>query len=255
MASFQLVERESIMPPDVFGVWQTAPVSPSVFTGSGAPPDIPHWQIVVDASPHDNANAFLALYSSLKATDRALVLAQARLRDFVRVQQTLPAEYSATTFATAPKPEAELNRLLQPAQSAVTFGWTDQIGEWRQAMDEFVAFAKQIQQHVMNYAVVDTRAADARIGLTRVTWGGDFQSVLTAQAQANLVHAAALRATLLSRQQLLKQFAAVVRGAGELAGLALIAANPALALPAALRFLKLLFDEIRKTQNAYSVSP
>lgn len=250
MASFQLVERDSVMPPDVFGVWQTLPVSTSVFTETGARPEIPQWQIGADASPQENANAFLTLYSSLEATDRALVSAQARLRDFVRVQQALPAEHNVTTFAIAPKPEAELNRLLQPAQGTVAFGWTDQIGEWRQAIDEFVAFTKQIQQHVVNYAVVDTRVADARVGLTRVTWGGDFQSVLTAQKQTNLVHAAALRATLLSRQQLLKQFATVVRGAGELAGLALIAANPVLALPAALRFLKLLFDEIRKTQNA-----
>lgn len=249
MATFQLVERNTVMSPDVFGVWQTASAATAAFTATGARAEIPQWQIDADASPQETANAFLMLHSSLQATDNALVLAQTRLRDFVRVQQTLPTQYGAATFATAPQPEAALNQLLLSAQDSVAFGWTDQIGEWKQAIDEFIAFTKQIQQHVLNYALVDTRVADARVGVTRVTWGGDFESVLSAQARANEVHAAALRATLLSRQQLLRQFATVVRGAGELAGLALIAANPALALPAALRFLKLLFDEIRR-QNS-----
>jgi hypothetical protein len=248
MATFQLVERESVMPPDVFGVWQSAPASVGAFASPGTRSDIPRWQIDADASPQETANAFLTLHASLNATDRALFAAQTRLRDFVRVQQTLPTQYSAAAFATAPQPEAALNQLLLSAQGSIAFGWTDQIGEWKQAIDEFIAFTQQIQQHVLNYALVDTRVAEARVGITRVTWGGDFESVLTTQAHA--VHEAALRAMLLSRQQLLKQFATVVRGAGELAGLALIAANPALALPAALRFLKLLFDEIRKSQNA-----
>lgn len=247
MTTFQLFERESVMPPDVFGVWQTAPVSASAFSAAPTRTEIPQWQIDADTSPQETATAFLTLHSSLDATDRALQLAQTRLRNFVRVQQTLPAQYNVATFATAPRPEAELNQLLLSAQASVAFGWTDQIGEWKAAIDDFVAFTKQIQQHALHYAVVDTRVADARVGVTRVTWGGDFESVLTAQAHE--VHEAALRATLVSRQQLLKQFATVVRGAGELAGLALIAANPALALPAALKFLKLLFDEIRKSQN------
>ena len=248
MTTFQLFERESVMPPDVFGVWQTAPLSARAFSAASVRAEIPQWQIDADASPQETANAFLALHSSLDATDRALQAAPTRLHDFVRVQQMLPPQYSAATFATAPQPEAELSQLLLSAQSSVAFGWTDQIGEWKTAIDDFVAFTKQIQQHALNYAVVDTRVADARVGVTRVTWGGDFESVLTAQMKE--VHEAALRATLLSRQQLLKQFATVVRGAGELAGLALIAANPALALPAALKFLKLLFDEVRKTQDA-----
>jgi len=246
MATFQLVERDSVMPPDVFGVWQTARASSAFAAPTRA--EIPRWQIAADASPPETARAFMTLHASLQATDGALRLAQTRLRDFARVQQTLPIQYSAAAFATAPQPEAALNSLLLSAANNAAFGWTDQIGEWKQAIDEFSAFTKQIQQHAMNYAMVDTRVDDARIGMTRVTWGGDFESAVT--AQANAVHAAALRATLLSRQQLLRQFATVVRGAGELAGLALIAANPVLALPAALRFLKLLFDEIRKSQNA-----
>lgn len=245
MATFQLFERASVMPPDVLGVWQTAPAASDAF-GAAARAEIPQWRIDADASPQTTADAFFALQASLNATDAALRLAQTRLRDFVRVQQTLPTAYNAAAFATAPQPEAELNRLLLAAQRSAVFGWMDQIDEWKQAIDEFGVFVKQIQQHALNYAVVDTRVADARVGLTRVTWGGDFQSALAAQTSERAAHQAALRAALESRQRLLKQFATVARGAGELAGLALIAANPALALPAALRFLKLLFDEIRK---------
>ncbi len=244
MTTFQLFERANVMPPDVLGVWQTAPAFGGAFAASDARADIPQWRIDADASPQAMTNAFWALQTSLDATDAALRMAQTRLRAFVRVQQTLPTSYQAAAFATAPPPEAALNRMLLTAPSSVAFGWTDQIGEWQSAIDEFRAFVQQIQRHALNYALVDTRVADARVGITRVTWGGDFESALT--GQANVVHQAALRAALLSRQQLLKQFATVARGAGELAGLALIAANPALALPAALRFLKLLFDEIRK---------
>ena len=256
MATFQIIEQNSIMPPDVFGVWQTAGAPVAAFSthGSGSASTslaIPQWQIDVSAEPEAAANAFLALQDSLSATDNALALSKTRLRDFVNVQQNIRTSYHAAAFATAPKPEKELNQMLLGAASGVAFGITDSFGDWQKAIDEFAAFARQIQQHALSYALVDTRVAETRIGITCVTWGGDFETVLTSdETQSQRAHQAALRATLRSRQTLLRQFATVVQGAGELAGLALIAANPILALPAALRFLKLLFEEIRKANAA-----
>ena len=252
MATFQIIEQHSIMPPDVLGVWQAANASATAFSASSETRrDIPQWHIDMAQDPQRVANEFVQLQSSLRATDDALKLSQARLQDFVRVQQTIPTNYHAAAFATAPQPEAELNHMLLGAASGVAFGITDQLGEWKQAMDEFVAFAQQIQQHVLHYALVDTRVEQTRVGITRVTWGGDFETVMASDAAQNQwLHQAALRATLLSRQQLLKQFATVIHGAGQLAGLALIATNPILALPAALRFLKLMFAEIRQAQTA-----
>lgn len=249
MATFQVLARGSVMSPDLFGVWESSPAAPVAFSMRGASGNVPQWRVDFSA-PDEMANAFGALDASLRATDHALASADARLAGFVAAQQTISPRRLPATFATAPKPEAELNRLLLAASSSAAFGVTDWLGDWKQAFDEFSAFAQQIQQHVMNYALVDTRLAETRVGITRVTWGGDFETVFApAVAIGNAAHLAALRAALRARQQLLKQFAAVIRGAGQLAGLALIAANPLLALPAALRFLKLVFDEIRKTQT------
>ncbi|MBI4675277.1 MAG: hypothetical protein HY741_26845 [Chloroflexi bacterium] len=248
MATFQVVERGSVMSPDLFGVWQSSGTAPAAFAARGARGNIPQWRVDLSESGESTA-AFGALEASLYATGNALRLAETRLADFVAVQQSVTARRLPATFASAPKPEAELNRLLFSASSSAAFGLTDWFDDWKQAFDEFIAFAQQIQQHVMNYAWVDTRIADVRVGVTRVTWGGDFETVLADARTGSAVHQAALRAALLSRQQLLKQFVAVIRGAGQLAALALIAANPVLALPAALRFLKLLFDEILKSQN------
>lgn len=249
MATFQVIEQTRVMSPDVFGVWQ-APRTGAAFGAWNEPANMPQWRVDLSAQPQEIAHAFTVLESSLQATDNALALAKTRLDDFVNVQQTGSTLRRATAFASAPEPEAELNRLLLSAGQTVAFGATDWVGDWKNAIDEFVAFAQQIQQHTLSYALVDTRVAQARVGMTRVTWGGDFESVWTrGTAQTNLAHQAAVRAALLSRQQLLKQFVSVIRGAGQLAGLALIAANPVLALPAALRFLKLLLDEIRKSQS------
>jgi hypothetical protein len=257
MTTFHIIERNGVMAPDLFGVWQSRRAVSSrelrarKRRARGAALRVPRWQIDLSAQPSDMVRAFTTLHSSLKATDMALAAAQTRLGDFVRVQRTVPGRQRAATFATAPRPEAELNRLLLSAETSAAFGLTDWLRDWKRAIDEFIAYAQQMQQHVLNYALVDTRVADARIGITRVTWGGTFETVLTsATIQNSLAHEMALRATLLSRQELLKQFGTVLRGAGELAGLALIAANPMLALPAALRFLKLLLDELRNTQNA-----
>lgn len=248
MATFQVVERGSVMSPDLFRVWESSAAAPAAFATRGVRGNVPQWRVDFSA-PGEMVNAFGALDASLRATDNALAIADARLADFVAVQQTVSPRRMRAAFATAPKPEAELNRLLFSASRSAAFGVTDWLGDWKGAFDEFIAFVQQIQQHVMNYALVDTRLAETRVGITRVTWGGDFETVFAPDvAMGNAVHLAALRAALHSRQQLLKQFAAVIHGAGQLAGLALIAANPILALPAALRFLKLVFDEIRKSQ-------
>jgi|GEM_PF-2969613 hypothetical protein len=267
MTTFQIIERNSVMSPDVFGVWQSRRAIssreqharkrfararvPEKRRARGAALRVPRWQIDLSAQPSEMARAFTTLHSSLEATDAALAAAQTRLGDFVRVQRRVPGRQRAATFATAPRPEAELNRLLLSAETSAAFGVTDWLRDWKQAIDEFIAFTQQMQQHVLSYAWVDTRVAEARIGITRVTWDGDFETVLASGTiQNSLAHEMALRASLLARQQLLKQFVTVIHAAGELAGLALIAANPVLALPAALRFLKLLLDEARNSQNA-----
>ncbi|NJM39877.1 MAG: hypothetical protein HC853_03425 [Anaerolineae bacterium] len=130
----------------------------------------------------------------------------------------------------------------------------------QEAIADVRAFLAQLSLHVLNFAWVDTRVQSAqsaqsahsaegmRIGLTRVTWQGDFETYLqvnTPKDQVDL-HLSAVQAALLSRQQLLRQFAVVARTAMAFIGAGLVVGNPLLALAAGYKLIKLVWQELRE---------
>lgn len=253
---FQIDDGGKGVSPDVLGLWsQPASGGGIIFAARGAPRDAPVWRVNVPPEPQSRSAAFATMQSSLALTDEAIYVAGARLDEFVRSRLVTTESTGQPTFSgkgETRQPEALLNHLLLSASNSTTFGGPlDLFDDWKGAFDDLTAFVEQIQQLLQSYAWVDTRRDGQRIALTRVTWSGDFDTIYLADAGADTipVHAQALTTALASRQLLLKQFVAVVRGASELAALALFAVNPLLALPAALRFLRLLFEEYRKGQD------
>ena len=252
MSVFELAEPTRGVLPDVMQVWDVRAPSASAFSSPRARVTIPQWRVNLPPDAREIVSAFRTLDASLVLTDNALAHASFRLEQFVQAQHVLPEKISVKSFASAPTPERMLSLMVNLPSEKRAFGSPfDWLGDWRQAIDEFKTFIAQLQQHVWNFAWVDTELAGARIALSRVNWLGDFQTSYRDDANTVQVelHQRALHGALGSRHRLLKQFVTVIHGAAQLATLALMATNPLLALPAALRFVKLLFEEYRKHQT------
>lgn len=245
-ATFTFSDAGGVTLPDVLRVWTRAPRLKT----PGGTVQAPVWRVQLPADPQETTIALDELHASLTLTDAALDDAHARLAYLIAVARVPPRSRGRHIDELLKRPaEAELLNMLHRLQirpkGTGPLGWLD---DWKEAISQFNTFVAQIQQHLINQAWIETRIEERRVAMTQVTWLGDFTTIWTTSIDAAVreAHERALALALASRRELLRQFVVVVQGAAQLVKLVVLAANPWLALPAALVFLKRLLEEYMK---------
>lgn len=224
---------------DELGIWQPLPVVLPRDLGlegvAAAPPEnISLWEVSLPQDRREAGEVLALAGARLQAAEAALPYASQRLAVFratggvpVAVPRGIETpEEALAEWVAASEAGRELPDLHGPVEQAAAF------------------FAK-ISDTVRDYAAIDTAVAGRRTGLTLVSWTGDFRTAwprgLAADEAAR--HAAAVNLTLRTRDAWLRLGLTVAQGALQVA--ALFGASPALALPAAYRFVRQVIDQVQ----------
>ncbi len=233
---------------DELGIWQTLPVATPrdlglESAGEEPGPDVTLWQVALPADRKTAGNVLAGAERRLAAAELALPFAARRL----------------TTFVRAGGPPAELPPALATPETAL-YDWVAASNAAALPppaggpLDQVAAFFDKVHDSLRNYAAIDTGLDGGRIGLTFVSWTGDFQTVWARGLALDDAqqHVAAVALALRTRDAWLRLGLTVTRGAIQLS--ALFSLNPALALPAAYRFVRQVIDQVQALGQLRTIS-
>lgn len=229
------------------GLWAVQQAPALAFAAPAvASPEEPTWRAQLPAS---------------LAEATALLEAQARVQalawqDLARVETDLmqlgrPAAASfSPTDPLASEKAALLNAVerLQPAPVAYALP-ASETPEEREIVEQWNAFTAEVQRIVTHYAHIRTTMAGIEVGLTTVSWSGDFATHWASgvQSSAMPLHVQAVQMALDSRLALLRVAAVVAAGAVGLTVKAAVPGGQLLLLPAVWRFVRDVLQELRKS--------
>jgi hypothetical protein len=253
-ALFELIDKTGGPPPP--GPWRLAPGGPEglAFGAAEATSPDPVWRADLPGERGLALAALAAAEAELRRQDAVIVAAPGRM-----VAVAAPTGVVSYSVAGQPAPELRapdlwlratidgLRGTTAPAEAASYGLRDDAAAAWQEAEGRFQAFVAQVRDAVSGFAVVETRVAGVLVARTRVSWTGDFHSLLGGAPfyrDAGL-HRRTVGLALGSRAALLKTFGTVMRGAAIVAALTSSPVGAALALPAAWRFVEQLRDELQ----------
>ena len=230
---------------DPLGLW-TLPESSGVsFSAEAAPVEPPTWHIELSSSAEETRQV-------LDAQTRALALGE---RDLEQAKDALKAlgTTEAVSFATddpLAAQKAALLETLQKGQEPVAYGVEPQAeAEQEEVYRQWLAFMEQTRELLSHYARIKTTAGETLIGITEVSWGGDFKTEWPADLPAASMqqHLQAVHLALGSRIALMRVFSVVGTGAAGLAVKATMPGAQILLLPATWKFVRDVLQELRKS--------
>ncbi|MBN2391533.1 MAG: hypothetical protein JXR84_12480 [Anaerolineae bacterium] len=231
---------------DPTGLWEVQVASAISFAAADASPSSPTWHVRLPAS-------------SEEAT--ALLEAQARVQtlawqDLTRVESDLVGlgRPEATSFSPTDPLLVEKAALLtavdrlqpSPVSYAIPLGTTF---EEQEIVRQWNAFVAEVQRIVTHYAYIRTTIVGVDVGLTAVSWTGDFKThwVPGSQSDVAALHIRAVQMALDSRLALLSVASVVAAGAVGLAVKAAVPGGQLLLLPAVWRFVRDVLQTLRQS--------
>ncbi len=259
---FSLLGVDAPQGQDPFGIWEVAEAAPVAYSLGDAPPAAPSeltWRVELPAAPPE-AQGLL----SARAAD-----VQRGLADLASVQRSLETFSQVPSFAGEEEHATQKNALrdmlaLHQPSEITAYG----LGDWfkgkdkeaeereqqaqaeeREAQTQWDSFVQQVQQTFRDAVRIETVIAGRTVGVTRVSWGGDFATFWSADLSggSRKMHAQSLRVALDSRTALLRVVGVVVGGAVGLAAKAGVPGGQVLLLPAAWKYVRDVLDELRRT--------
>ena len=166
-------------------------------------------------------------------------------------QEAVSFDVAAFSAVDDASPEGQLFALIREAETPetskeVSFGIGETVsGAMQKAQADFDKFMERINRDVLNFAHVESGAADSPVAVTRINWTGDALTIISADAPLGDLrqHAKTLRRELLSRNLRLRMFSTVTIAAGKIS-LALTTPGTAImALPMAYQYLSQLSQQ------------
>jgi hypothetical protein len=213
----------------------------------------PIWRADYPAEPDLIEKHLNEARKSLDAADVAVAVAPARLDAFVSQGQAGVAFAVPGLDARSAEPEGELSLLLGELRGdglMVSFDPNDpHAGKLDQAVQSFQAFTDRLNRMIGHLAWVETRVEGRLVGRTAVSWTGDVDTRVLEQLEAERVrlHHQTLELALASRRTMLRTSSLVISSAVKLSVLLATPGGIVLALPAVLRFIRLLRKELKSS--------
>jgi hypothetical protein len=236
---------------DTLGIWQI-PTSPPTAFASGASeyqataaPAAPTlWRIQL---PQDLKQANAIMEAQIRQLDQ-----QQRYLDEIEAQldALYPSMLSPSTYAAGRRsPQSrlldEVNRLRnQPA----AFGTSDTDIDYGWLYEQCEILITRFRQVITRHGRIETRVGDDLVGLTKIDWNGDFETIWEANApiQAMTMHVKSIRLVTASRLAILRILSIVGTGALGLAIKAAIPGGQFLLIPAVYQFVREMLEAFKK---------
>jgi hypothetical protein len=248
--------------PGLLGLWTTQPGASEVsFSLDSQPPaDIPLWR-----------SNFPADFNQV---DKLLINSQERLKTFQQALNTLPDRIEhlitlvdsgaiddiafsvSATESPLAGPEQTLLTAVQtlkgiepPQPVDVDFGIGQQLsGGWKQAYEQFQAFANRAIATTANVAWVETQIQGTTFARTIVNWTGDINTIWMNEvnAEQQLLHQRSLALALASRNELLQTLTTAIQLALKMSISLSLPGNAILALPAVWTFINQIVNQSRE---------
>jgi hypothetical protein len=166
-------------------------------------------------------------------------------------------DVAAYTEVDEASPEGQLLALMQEAETGetgeeVSFGIGETVsGAMQKAQAEFDSFMERINRDVLNFAHVESGAADSPVAATRINWTGDALTVLSAGATPGDLreHSQTLRRELMGRNLRLRMFSTVTIAAGKISLALTTPGSAILALPMAYQYVSQLSKQWQAFQS------
>jgi hypothetical protein len=231
---------------DPTGLWEVQAASAISFAAADASPSSPTWHVRLPASPEE-ATALLQVQAQVQAL---------AWQDLARVQSDLTwlGRPESTSFSPADPLLVEKTTLLaamdrlQPSVVSYATSWRATLEE-QEIVRQWNAFIAEVQRIVTHYAYIRTTIVGVDVGLTAVSWAGDFEThwVPGSQSDAAALHVQAVQMALDSRLALLSVASVVATGAVGLAAKAAVPGGQLLLLPAVWRFVRDVLQTLRQS--------
>lgn len=227
---------------DELGVWQMLPPATDGAFPAGS------IETHAGAAVQDASAWHISLPEDAKVAGEALVVAQARLRVSEAAMPYALQRLAAFRDAGGPSvavPIAQAGPELDLANWVAASASGRPAPEAESGLAQVSAFFDRVRDALAGYAAIDTGIGSRRAALTLVSWTGDFRTVWASGLALDDAkrHTAAVALALRTRDAWLHLALTVLAGALQLA--ALFAANSALALPAAYRFVRQVIDQVQ----------
>lgn len=233
---------------DPMGLWEVRDAPPVSYAAPAAVtlPQEPTWRAQLPASL-DEAAALLQAQAHIQAL-AGQDLARIAL-ELERLTQPALASFSSADPLAVEK-SALLAAVDRLQTSAVSYSISQRVDpEEQETVRQWDTFVAEIRRMVTHYAHIHTTIAGTDVGLTTVSWTGDFAThwVPGSQPDAMPLHIQAVQMALDSRLALIRVASVVVAGAAGLIAKAAVPGGQLLLLPAAWRFVRDVLRELRQS--------
>lgn len=234
---------------DELGIWQIPPVQSFAAHFTREPQqETSQWRVELPGDPEKARQLVERQSAAIAAAQTALPDAARRLQDFaIKNQAASPEAFSTGAGASfLPVPEQQLADWANVINGPSSFDLSANLPlDWKEVSQAAAGFFEKVRRSLQYAAVVETTSAGRRVGLTTVSWSGDFRTAwgLHPGPQAASGHAQALDLAVQTRTTWLNIAILVTRSAVQL-GL-LFPTNPLLAIPAAYKFIRQVLEQVQ----------
>jgi hypothetical protein len=210
------------------------------------------------------AEAEMANYFALaQASEAALDDLPARLESLLVIGIAGAQGVAFAAEAGPADPEAALLSELSNIERAsrqVSFAvGEDPLAGWREAYQAFQETANRLLRAIAYMAWVETRLDGRLLGRTRVSWTGDTETVYLAEVSPGHadLHRRSLEVAVVSRNILLRAFAATLTGAAKCSVLIATPGGALLAVPTVWKYIQQILSQLEQYQalNPAQVQP
>jgi hypothetical protein len=233
---------------DPLGIWAAEPETGVAFSASeDRETRAPIRRISLPPSP-DDALMFLT------AQAHALALTRQHL-DRATLELALIGPPEQISFSPADELFAQKSSLawtIDQLRSPVSYGLKLKMDpEEQETTRAWLDFVEQVRQAVINYARVRTDLGSTPIGLTKVSWQGDLETMWAPGVGSNQmqVHLNAVRVALASRLEMVRTVSVVAAGVGNILLKASLPGSQLMLLPAVYKFVRDVVQLLRRQEG------
>ena len=238
---------------DPSGLWTRRAPAVSFEAGAAAVDETPVWRVNLSGDPRASEQSFRQAEAQMAAAQRALASVPGRLDEFVRRSAGRGEGQVSFAVGEVGTPEAELTSLLGEYRALesgqVSFGVREEASQaWDQANAQFKELMNSINREVLHFAWVETCVDGDPIARTTVGWGGDSQTLYSADISDVQVgqHSQTLHLASASRSLKLRMFTTIATGAAKLTALLASGSGAVLALPLAYQYVSKILAQVKE---------
>ena len=232
---------------DPLGIWAATPETAVAFNVGGDKASVPVRHIPLPESL-DKAQSELAAKAQAVALTRQHLARAAQELAVIGPPDQVSFSAADELFAQKNALASTIDELRAPVSYGIKLRSDPDEQETHRGWLDFV---EQVRQAVMNYARVSTELGSAPVGLTTVSWQGDFETTwaLGIGPDEMQVHLNAVQVALDSRLEMVRTVSVVATGVANIVLKAVLPGAQLMLLPAVYKFVRDVMQQLSQPEN------